>query len=247
MERAVRQTYSHVVARTVTCNALPSNSPSSSSVTLASGGISACRRPISAQCSSSGRWPFLPLTTVHSKGMAAATIDHTGHQHHTAASGSRAIQQDGQARLGQCLEQRASERQPQRLGGTVLMLNKAPVARDQTFVLAPTGGGRAGQFVELNVLGTDDATNQQGQRVEVLFGMAVGAGVQRLRQRAFDGTIGLEVDVHGMLLSSGLVTLTSRIPCTLASDYRIDMPSHTISSYFLYGSEQKDGISLDDQ
>ena len=36
----------------------------------------------------------------------------------------------------------------------------------------------------------------------MLFGMAVGTGVQRLRQRAFDGTIGLEVDVHGNLLWS---------------------------------------------
>lgn len=73
----------------------------------------------------------------------------------------------------------------------------------------------------------------------MLLGMAVGTGVQRLRQRAFDGTIGLEVDVHGVLLSSGLVTWTSRIPCTLASDYRTDMPSYTISSYFLYGSESE--------
>ena len=36
--------------------------------------------------------------------------------------------------------------------------------------------------------------------------MAVGAGVQRLRQRAFDGTIGLEVDVQGTLLwSDGVI------------------------------------------
>ena len=133
-------------------------------------------------------------------------IDHTGHQDHTAAPGGRAIQQDGQAAV--C----ASPASSGRANGSqtasardVLVLDPAPKARDQTFVLAPADRGVAGEFIELDMLRADDATNQQGQGVEVLFGMAAGARVQHLRQRAFDGTIGLEVDVHGNLLSSDVV------------------------------------------
>src|SRR5262249_20072999 len=122
-------------------------------------------------------------------------IDHAGHQDDTAASGGRAIEQDGQGQLRQSLEQRTSKRQPEGVGSDVLVLDEASKARDQTFVLATTDRGMAGEFVELKVLGADDATNQQGQRVEVLLGMAGCTSVQCLRQRAFDGTIGLEVDV----------------------------------------------------
>ena len=117
------------------------------------------------------------------------------------------------------------------------MFDAAPKARDQTFILTTAHRGVAGEFVELDMLRPHDATDQQGQGVEVLFVMAAGAGMQRLRQRAFDGTIGLEGNVHGKLLSSDVVIEDGRIPCTLASDCRTAMPDHTVSSYFLYGSE----------
>ena len=38
--------------------------------------------------------------------------------------------------------------------------------------------------------------------------MAIGAGMQHLRQRTFDGTIGLEANRHGKLLSSDVVIMT---------------------------------------
>src|SRR5215207_8078641 len=38
--------------------------------------------------------------------------------------------------------------------------------------------------------------------------MAALTRMQHLRQRAFDGTIGLEVDVHGKLLSSDVMIMT---------------------------------------
>lgn len=88
------------------------------------------------------------------------TIDDAGHQDHTAAPSGRAIEQDGQGPLRQCAEQRARKRQPQGVGSDIFVLDEAPVARDQPFVLPTTDRGMAGQFVELDVLGCDDATNQ---------------------------------------------------------------------------------------
>src|SRR5262249_59044695 len=107
----------------------------------------------------------------------------------------RGIEQDGQGQLRQSLEQRTSKRQPEGVGSDVLVLDEASKARDQTFVLATTDRGMAGEFVELKVLGADDATNQQGQRVEVLLGRAGCTILQWQCPRGFEGTLGLAVCV----------------------------------------------------
>ena len=97
-----------------------------------------------------GRMALLALDHRPQHWNGTPTIDHAGHQDHTAASGGRAIAQDGQGQLRQSGQKRASKRQPARGGGDVLMLDEAPVARDQTFVLATADGGVAGEFIELD-------------------------------------------------------------------------------------------------
>jgi hypothetical protein len=87
-------------------------------------------------------------------------IDQAGHQDDTAASGSRAIEQDGQGQLRQSDQKRASKRQPQRVGADVRMFDEAPVARDQALVLPTADRGMAGEFVKLDMLRPHNATDQ---------------------------------------------------------------------------------------
>src|SRR5436309_9368545 len=82
-----------------------------------------------------------------------------------------------------------------------------------------------GELRELDMLGADNPTNHQGQGVQMLLVVAIAPRVQHLRQGPFDGTIGLEADVHGILRSSGLVTMTSGYHCASASVYRIAIRS----------------------
>jgi hypothetical protein len=84
--------------------------------------------------------------------VSCGTSPHAGHQDHTAASGRRTIQQDGQGQLRQSGQQRANKRQPQRVGADVLMFDEAPVARDQALVLTTADWGVAGEFVKLDML-----------------------------------------------------------------------------------------------
>lgn len=104
------------------------------------------------------------------------------------------------------------------------MLDPAPKAGDQTFILAPTNRNVIGDLGELDVPSTDNPTNQGRQGVQVLLVVAVAARVQGVRERAFDGTIGLEADGHGLLLSSGLVATTKGYHCLSASVSGIGIP-----------------------
>jgi len=155
-----------------------------------------------------GQMALLALDHRPQHGNGMPTIDQAGHQDHTAASGGRAIEQDGQGPVRQSGQQRARKRQPDGVGGAVRMFDEAPKARDQPFVRATADRGVAGEFIELDMLRPHHATDQQGQGVEVLFGMAIGAGMPHLRQRTFAGTLGLEGAVHGTLLSSDVVIMT---------------------------------------
>jgi hypothetical protein len=122
--------------------------------------------------------------------------------------------------------------QPQRLGRDGIVLHPAPKAGDDTFILAPTDRDVIGDQGELDVPGANNSTNQQGQRVQVPLVVTVAARVQGMRQGPFDGTIGLEADGHGLLQSSGLVTMTKGYHCASASIFPGGIPSHDNSLIF---------------
>ena len=135
-------------------------------------------------------------------------IENTGHQHHTPASSNGSIQHHSQWRRRQALQHGARKRQPHRLRRDRLVLNPAPKAANQTLVFAPANRYVIGDLRKLDMLSAHNPANQQGQGVEVLLLVAIATGVQHLRQGTFDGTIGLEVDVHGTRLVSDLVSMT---------------------------------------
>lgn len=88
------------------------------------------------------------------------------------------------------------------------MLDPASKATNHTFVLTAAQRHMLGDLRKLDMLSADNPTNQVGQCVQVLLGMAGAACVQGLRQGPFDGTIRLEVDEHQFLGLSGLVAMT---------------------------------------
>jgi hypothetical protein len=106
--------------------------------------------------------------------------------------------------MRQTCEDGTGKRQPDGLRRDRFVLDPAAKARDQAFILPPTDRRVVSNLRELHMLRANDATDQHRQRVQMLFLMAPGTGMQGLRQCPFDGTIGVESHVHGILLSACL-------------------------------------------
>ena len=139
----------------------------------------------------------------------ASVIDDARHQDHAAASGSRAIQDDRHGRLRQTGQNGLRKRQPNGLRRGGFVFDPAAKAGDQAFILATMQRRVIGNLRELDVLRANNAADQPGQCIQVLFLMAPRTGMQRLRQCPFDGTIVLESHVHVILLSACLVIIAT--------------------------------------
>jgi hypothetical protein len=76
------------------------------------------------------------------------------------------------------------------------LIDPAARAFDQALVFAAANGHMLHHLGKLDVLAPTDATDQQGQRVEMTFLMAARPNMQRVRQGPFTGTIVTKVGVH---------------------------------------------------